>query len=449
MMNSNLFRHSAFAFGMATCAIAAEVSLPGGGKLTGDLAGMDKDGTISLISPFSGKPLQIRKDMALRVDFGSAGDVSEFVCDQRVELTNGDVLPVSVASLTDGVFQAESADFGALPIPRNLVSSIQLGLYPKRVIFSGPTDFNGWKRDEEGTRNWTIDGNEFVSQGQGSLSRDVGLTEKFILKFSLSWSNYPNFQFRFADSKPKENGRSDGYYVQMIGAGLGLFRDSPDQNGNIPIALLNRGTDGMRNNNMQIELRVDRSRSRIHLYVDGALEGRYTDPVPGGAPAGTSISLINRAPRENNQKVGNISIMEWDDRGDRHRSEERGDGKSDSLIGRNGERLGGKLSGVRKEGETTVYLFKSDFQRDVLEFPEKEVSTVFLGAVPTVSDDSDDKGYLLKLRGGGKMRVESCVFGEGKISVLHPLLGELEIARAGIVSIQRGKAPKAEPVPDQ
>jgi hypothetical protein len=102
-------------------------------------------------------------------------------------------------------------------------------------------------------------------------------------------------------------------------------------------------------------------------------------------------------------------ILEWDDRGDRHRSEERGDGKADSLIGRYGERFGGKLESIRSDGAATVYVFKSDFQKEPLQLPEEEVSTVFMGGEGKPSQSAATDGLILGLRGQGSMRVSTCV----------------------------------------
>lgn len=446
-MNSDFFKPTVLIFGIASFAMAAEVSLPDDGKLSGEVTSMDADGTIELVSPFSAKPMKIRGDKAIRVDFGAVKTGSH-VSDQKVELSNGDVLPVRVNVLANDLLSVESEDLGQISIPREILSSIQLGIFPKRVIYSGPTDFTGWIREKEGSQNWTIDGDQFVAEGLGMISKDVGLPEKFIIKFSFAWNNYPNFQFRFADPQDGLKESADRYIFQIVGSGLGIFRESTGGKANVPIVFLNRTSERQRENQMDIEIRMDRSRGKIQLLIDGEMEGGFTDPIPG-IPSGTGISLVSKAPRESSQRVGKIEILEWDDRGDRHRSEERGDGKSDSLIGRNGERLGGMLTGIRKDGETSVYLFKSDFQKDIMELPEEEVSTLFLSGQSEPEQKDVSGGYVLSLRGGGEISVSSCAFGDGKVRVVHPLLGSLEIDRAGITSLERRPVPKAKPIKSQ
>lgn len=443
-MTSDFFPCTAMLLGIATSAMAAEVSLHGDGRLTGEVSSMDADGTIALVSPLSHEPLRIRGDKAIRVDFGvDKRDID--VSGQKLQLRNGDMLPVRVNSLDDGLLQAESEDLGRFSIPREMISTIQLGIFPQRLIYSGPLDFKDWKREKANPESWKIEGGEFVAEGQGMISRDAGLPEKFILKFSFTWSNYPNLQFRFAEPMDAGSGRVDRYLLQFAGSGLGIFRESAAKSGNVPIVFLNRASERLRDNRMDIEIRVDRSRGQLRLYVDGEMEGRYTDPMPG-IPSGTGISIISRAPQESSQRIANIKVLEWDDRGDRHRTEDRGDGKSDSLIGRNGERLGGSLTGIRRDGDESVYLFKSDFQKEILELPEQEVSTVFIGGEGVSANDSDLEGFTLSLRGGGQMTVDSCVFDSGKVMAKHPLLGDVQIDRAGIISLVRREVPKPKPV---
>jgi hypothetical protein len=430
--------------GIAASAMAAEVSLQDDGRLTGEVSSMDADGTIELESLLSKKPLCIRADKTIRIDFGSdKRDVH--VSGQKLQLRNGDVLPVRVNSMADGLLEAESDDLGSLSIPREMISTIQLGIFPQRLIYSGPEDFKGWKRDKANPDSWKINDSEFVAKGNGTISRDAELPEKFILKFSFIWKNYPFLKVGFAEPQDAESGSVDRYLFQLVGSSLGVMRESNANKGNVPIVSMNRTSGRLQDSRMDVEIRVDRTRGQLQLYIDGEMEGRYIDPL-AGIPSGTGISISTRSASGGVQKIGNIKVFEWDDRADRHRTEDRGDGKSDSLIGRNGERLGGRLTGIRSDGDESVYLFKSDFQKGILELPEQEVSTVFVSASDDFQENYASEGFILSLRGGGQLTVSSCVFGSEKVTAKHPLLGDVQIDRAGVTSLVRRVVPKAKPV---
>jgi hypothetical protein len=440
MRNFNLQSLSALILGMAVAsAVAADVTLKGDAKLSGEITGIASDGTITLLSPNSEKALILSADQLQRVVFGNT-EKNFDLPEQRIELSNGDLLPVRVTSMEADLINVESPVLGTLSIPRDTVSSLQLGIVQEKVVYSGPKGMDGWSQDKSGAQAWEYESGRFVTSGQGTLTRDVGLPAKFILKFSFGWQNHPNFQFCFAHPPTARDAKQDKYIAEFSGSGFGVFREATNRM-RTPIILLSRSPDQITKRSMNVEIRVDRMRGLIELIVDGELVGRYTDPIEP-IPKGTCISIVSNASNESGQNLRDIMILDWDDRGDRHQSEERGDGKLDSLIGRYGERFGGNLESIRAVGASTVYVFKSDFQKEPLELPEEEVSTLFLGGQGKPSKSTTTGGLILGLRGQGSMRVSSCVLVGASVKVEHPLLGSLEFGREGISSLERILIPK-------
>lgn len=421
---------------------AADVSLSDGYTLSGELVAMDDAGTITLLSPLSEKPLMLRGEMVKRVAFKEAPVSFTEIPGQRVILSNGDILPAVIHELDEEGMKASSPDFGDVWIPRNIISSIQLGIFAENLIYSGGDDLAGWEQ-QGGSDSWSAGDGGFVAEGPGSLWREVEMPEKFILRFRLEWSKQPNFRVTFADTQPGKNGIADRYYFDFNGSSLSVYRDSKALRKSKPIMILGPWSDRFSGNSLDVEIRGDLKRGLLHFYLDRSLEGRFVDPLPN-IPKGSGITLTNRAPQNSGQKVSDIQIAEWDERGDRHRSEERGDGSSDAMIGRYGERFGGKLVSIRKEGDVTLYEFKSAFQKAPLLLPESEVSTIFFAGDEKLK--SDKGGLILRLRGYGEMRFVSCVFGADTVKAAHPLLGNIEIQRTGITSLEKRDIPKAKPI---
>jgi|694.fasta_scaffold67525_2 hypothetical protein len=447
MRSFNLHRLTALILGLAASSVhAADVSLKGDSKLSGDITGIAADGTITLLSPNAQKPLILSAEQVERVVFGNAGKDSELP-EQRVELSNGDILPVRVTSMEAGLLNVESPVLGTLAIPRDAVSSLQLGIVPKKVVYAGPKSIQGWSMNENRKQAWDYENERFLASGQGTLTRDVGLPAKFIMKFTFGWQNHPNFQFCFAHPPNARRARQDKYIAEFSGSGFGVFREATNRM-RTPIILQARSPDQIAKRSIDVEIRVDRIRAMIELRIDGELVGRYTDPIEP-IPGGTCISIVSNDLGQSGQYVRDIEILDWDDRGERHRSEERGDGKADSLIGRYGERFGGKLESIRANGTSTVYVFKSDFQKEPLELPEEEVSTLFLGGQGKPSKSATTGGLILGLRGQGSMRVSSCVLAGDSVKVEHRLLGSLEFEREGISSLERIWIPKEKPANDR
>lgn len=421
---------------------AADVSLSDGCSLTGELVSMDVEGTITLLSPLSKKPLLLLGEKVSHVGFDSTVGGDSEIPGQRVELTNGDVLPVTINRLDNDGMSVVSPDLGEVWIPRNLVSALQLGVFEERVVYSGGDDLSGWKA-QGNAESWVAKNGRLVAENSGSLNREVDLPEKFILRFRLEWSQQPNFRLTFADSEPEKSRQAERYYFDLNGSSLSILRDSEIFQKPKPIMLLGRTANRFSGNTLDVEIRGDLSRGLLHLYLDGVLEGRFTDPM-ANIPRGSGLGITNRAPQDSGQKISKIQVAEWDERSDRHRSEERGDGTTDAMIGRYGERFGGKLVSVRKDGDTRVYEFKSDFQKEPLLLPESEVSTVFFAENEDASGDSG--GLILRLRGNGEIKLSSCVFGEETVEAVHPLLGAVEVKREGITALEKRDIPKANPI---
>lgn len=444
MWNFNLMKPVALWLGLAVSALGTDFFLKDGNKLTGEFMGFDENGTITLVSPVASKPLLVNVDSLVEIDFGVVEDSGNVLPDQRIELVNGDILPMEVDALQSGELNVSSEDLGALSIPEKLVSSIQLGIVPERIVYKAGRDFQGWKRDGSGGRNWSVGDNGYKVKGAGEISRTVDLPEKFIIRFVFNWSDNPRFWFHFADPLEDSRERVNRYRLEISQANLSLKRESTGAAKFTQIAIVNRSKDRFKGDAVNVELKVDRTRGAIHMYVNGELEGRYSDPVPE-IPDSNGIAFVSAAPNGNSQTVANFQISEWDDRGDRHRAEERGDDQSDALIGRFGERFGGTLTGIEKGGDGAVYTFKSDFQEDAISLPEEEVSVVFLAPESAAPDVGDSNGLILNLRGGGKIQVNSCVFSGNKVSVVHPLLGQMELSRSSVISLMENPKSGAKP----
>jgi hypothetical protein len=201
--------------------------------------------------------------------------------------------------------------------------------------------------------------------------------------------------------------------------------------------LLNRTPNQFPDRRLEVEIRVARNTSRLQLFLNGEPEGEFVDPIPS-VPKGSGIAIICNTRSGGIQEVSNLEILELDESRGRHRSEERGDSKEDSLISREDDRWSGRLQEIRKTTKGPLFLFKSDFQEEPLEIPEADVSTVFF-AVPEAgrSEKTEKSPFILRLSGGGFLQVASCVFDEKSVSTEHPLLGTLTLSRDGIAAIER------------
>lgn len=433
------------AFSVPCSLLADDLTLETDARLTGTVRSINEAGIVELSTVLSPDSVLLKSGAVSKVEF-TASERRPTYPGTMVELTNGDLLPATIESLDEKNLDIATQDAGQLSIPRAVLKTLQLGVHQRKVIYSGPLSLEEWLRDGDDPMNWKFSDKTLTSNGPGGISRTFETPRQFILKFTLKWQANPRFKIYFADPLAEKGTAADRYFMQYNNTGLEIKRESTKGQRFPSVILLPRTPDQYPNNQIDVEIRVDRKASRIHLLINGEPEGAGVDPV-GNAPMGNGVSLVSSASAGEVQEIRNLEILELDNAGARHKSEDRGNPKNDSLISRDEDRWSGHLTGIRKGAEGAVFLFKSDFQAEPLELAETDVSTVFF-ANPQPSAPPAAKLFTLRLFGGGSLRVSSCSFSDNSITASHPLLGVLKINRAGVLAIDYLEAkPKPKPKP--
>jgi hypothetical protein len=414
---------------------ADKLTLTGDARLTGTVRSIHESGVVELASELSLEPVLLKAGAVDKVEF-SAPETANPPPGTLIELTNGDLLPATVETLDEQNLGVLTEYAGRLTIPRAALKSMQLGVHKRKAIYTGPRSTEEWSRDVDESRQWKFSNGTLVADGPASGSRKFETPPQFILKFTLKWQANPNFQIYFADPLTPKVESVDRYYMQFNGAGLEIKREASKGKRFQTVILLARTPDQFANNQMDVEIRVDRKASRLHLLLNGEPEGAGVDPV-ADAPPGNGVTLVSTSSAGLSQEIRAIEILELDNVRARHRSEDRGDTKTDSLISRDEDRWSGRLIRIRKGPEGAVFSFKSDFQEEPLELSEADVSTVFFAQPESQPSPANDHTFALRLSGEGSLRVSSCAFSPEGVTARHPLLGSLKIHRAGVVAMER------------
>lgn len=416
----------------------------GAARLSGRVRAIDAAGALELESPLSPEPLRIKPGQFRKAEFDAAGEASA-ATGTLLELANGDVLPVEVESFDDRVLVARSPVAGRLEVPRAAMGTLQLGVGLPRTVFRGPGPADGWLGGSDDLR---IDDEGMVSTGLTSAAREIGLPECFVLRFTLTWQlrQTPSFLVFFADPLKPKGERSDRYRFVFNSGGIEIKRLSATGNQHRSLLQLNRRPDQYPQRELKVEIRVDRKASRLQLFLNGEPENPVADPLQP-PPSGSGLVFECNASERSPHTVRDIEVLELQEAGVRHRSEDRGeDLTKDSLVSRDEDRWTGRLLGIRKAETGLVYRFQGEGEEQPLEIPAEEVSTVFLASGGPADAAPAATPFVLRLRGDGRLRVRSCAFDAASASVSHPLLGELRLDRGNILALER-IVPR--PAPDQ
>ena len=446
--------------GLAGLLRADDIIMDGGARFTGTVRSINEANVVELGTDLAPDPVLLKRDAVQKVTFSAKGAAPK-PPSALVELANGDLLPADIEAFDALKLTIVSPQAGRMEIPRDSLKSLELGIRQRNLIYAGPRNLNEWTGDDGEAKNWTFERASLIASGPATTSKNFALPRQFILRFTLKWQprQIPNFKVCFADPLKGKEERCDRYYVQFNNAGLEIKREAAQGKHFSTVVILNRNPNLYPDQQLRVELRVDRKGGKIHLLLNGEPEGDYADPItllPGGlVPDGTGITLTSIAQNGSTQEISAIEILEFDDARIRHRAEDRGDPKTDSLISREDDRWSGRLIEIRHTDDGPLFRFKGDFQQDPLEIREGDVATVFFAA----KDGKGDKGdkdpdlqqihpFVLRLCGGGSLRVASCLFTEDKVSAVHPLLGRLSLRRDGIVGMERtGSKAKTAPEP--
>ncbi len=421
--------------------LADELTLTGEARLTGTVRSIDESGVVGLETSLSPELMLLKPEFFQKLDFSvPSAEVQSAEVPRPsalVELTSGDLLPASIESLDDISLTVTAAEYSRIVIPRAALKSLQLGVRNRKIIYSGPRDLEEWTRQGNSPNSWALTNGSLISNGPGQASRDFETPRQFILKFTLKWQSNPAFQIFFADPLKQRGETSDRYYLQFNSAGMEIKRESTQGKHYETIIPSPRTPDHFPAGQVEVEIHVDRSTSKLHLFLNGEPEGSGLDRS-ASPPLGSGLTLMNSA-ESSNMEIRSIEIAELDNTRTRHRAEDRGDPHTDSLISRDDDRWSGQLTRIHRDTAGAVFTFKSDFQEEPLELGEKDVSTLFFATseAPIPPAAADAHTFLLRLRGEGSLRVASCAYSQDFITARHPLLGVMKINRSSVASVER------------
>ncbi|MEP4079708.1 hypothetical protein [Haloferula sp.] len=419
---------------------ADELELADGGKLNGVVRSITPNGIITADLAITDEPAEILADKVSRVRFGKA--IRNYGHDTMLTLINGDRLPCDITSISESEMMISTGYAGPLTIPRKNITTVQLGIRPRKTIYSGPEDLNHW----DVGNNWHFEDGALVSDGSGSVSREFkDLPDSFSFSLQLKWADKPMFKVFFSsDSSTSSGGNHDRYFMQVGSAGIEIKRQSSGKNSYHSLIVVNRSIDTFKDRKANFEIRFDHRQQRLLLYIDGQLEGQATDPLPM-IPEGKTVVFRSDASKAEAHRVSSILLREWDAAGERHRSEDRGDFGEDALINNKGERFGGRLQESKVSKNAMTFLFKSPLAPEALQIPAAEVSTLFFEKTDT--EESATPPLVLGLSGSGTIGARSCTFGPDKVELTHPLLGPLKLNRDVVMMLQRRPWPESQEPP--
>ncbi len=410
---------------------ADEVILADGSKLSGTISSLANDGELRLDTPLAFEPFRLLAKDITRVNL-SQPEAVRGDHDALIVLANDDRFACELKGIDATTVTVDTGFAGEIVIPRESVSTIQLGVRPRKLIYRGPESDAGWTIKN----GWNFDSNRFAASRPGTISREFDIPGSFSLRFRIAWRNSPNIQIYFASDSFETTGKSDRYYLQFGASAFELKRQqSNDGHPYLSMKSILRDPSEFTNSAVDVELRVDRKLGIVHVYLDGEYEGKFKDPLDA-APTGQGIMFRSNIGGEDVQYIDRIEVREWNASSDRHRNEERGDESQDVMITRSSDRGTGSIIGLTPDKDGGGISFKSPHYPDPVSHPVSEVSTLFF-ARPESRPPAASPVMQLALRERGSLGITSCVLEGNQLKAEHPLLGPLTLSRDAVAGLER------------
>ncbi|MFU8893798.1 MAG: hypothetical protein ACNA8L_09230 [Luteolibacter sp.] len=428
---------------LAACPLAHadHVSFVEGGRLSGNVLSIQDDGAIRLESPLAAEPISLQGESVERIEF-ERSETTPAAGNTRFELHNRDFLMGTLLSYSPEAGARIQADgIGEIELPAGTLRSMALDVQSSTLIYNGPDELANWTVTGRGANpNWQFHRQRLTATGSGQIGRMLDLPERYVIRLKFNWQGQPNFQLGFSDPLEEQQARVDRYYLQFGRAGIELKREAAEGRRWHTIGILNRTPDQFANREMEIELRVDRTKSVIHLAINGNQEGRFMDHS-GSPPTAGGISLRSSASAGHQLEITSIMVESWQDPSTRQSAPVHNvAGERDALVMREGDHFGGVIESIQPSDRGLLFSMKVDFREDPMVIHGDDVSIVGFAAGQLYERDAKAQGapdFVLKLHDRGRLTVTQSAFEDGRVRAAHPLLGDLILSRASVSSLER------------
>ncbi|MFC0017012.1 hypothetical protein [Roseibacillus persicicus] len=333
-----------FLFLTASAASAEIITLKSDDRFHGELLQISPEEGLVIQSPRSPEPIHFRADSFSHLDLENTAEIDPTQT-ERLVLTNGDILPGRLTSLDEEQLRYKGLAGGDITVPRKLVSTLRFGIKPQALSYEGPAPLEKWTGS--GVNNWVL--SEDTADGllmlePGEMQQDVGLGKQFILQFDLKWQERPSIRLYFCDDL-SDKAEKDRYYIDINSGGIQIRRESLEPRWHTLLSLSQ--IESFDDNQISVELRVNRLVGSIELFLDGKLIRIMRDTAK--PTQGDGLVIVRSRSDNSASYLSNLKAYTWDAVSQLELLEEPASEDVDSLVNAEGERMSGALLGLERE----------------------------------------------------------------------------------------------------
>lgn len=321
-----------------------QVTFTNGDHLHGTYLGLNNADTLSWQHTGAKATIEFSNENLHRILFNHGHPSSALSHNGYVKLTNGDLLPGNIETITSTNVALHTDYAGKLNIPRKFVSSITPQSGSETTIYKGPFTTGDWELIDEETdtfqqddqipladHSWEFHSSAWFSTNKkGYLKKqDLILPDQYSITFDLYAKSYSGITLIFAaDFKQplEQNKKSTVSTINSItnnfgsclllrisGTSLTLSqyqfnRDGVPQQERLTSTASNRKM--IQNQRSRVNVRVDRSKATIAVYLDQIFVSQWQLPKDDPILANNGLGFSSYSSRHLS-RISDIIIKKW------------------------------------------------------------------------------------------------------------------------------------------
>ena len=328
-----------------------------------------------------------------------------------VTLTNDDYLTGRLVSLDADKLVLETEHLGTLNLERIMVRSFSPNSKFSALLYSGPTDLEGWNLGGRNSANsWVASNGALVPLMQFPITREIpSLPDQSRMTFTADWKAYPAFNFGFGAAKARGDMFGEAGYNLMVSGNSIYFRRTTATEGSDNLWNINSdelGRSGARK--AVFELFIDRKKAAFTLFLNGKQIKQWTD-AKGYAGKGNHISFQSQV--QGGLRFTGIRVAAWDGVVPDPKEDTAPAATLDGIWFVNRDRIEGSVLAIR-DGRAHV---KSELTGEV-EIPLERISEIHLAPESRERARRNKGDVRLSLLGGLTLTADVRELAAGVIS---------------------------------
>lgn len=420
---------------------ADTLTLKDGDSLSGSISSITEE-AISLLSPATPTPLQVRPDGIEQITF-SNNAAAPVVHSELVTLKNGDVIPCSLLSLSDSTLELDTWFSGKLDTPRSSVSTLQFGITPEKIVFNDEPNLDDWKIERG---KWNVISekvNGFTQQKyecleRGSIAKQIDIPNNINISYDLEWQTSINFTFKFCADNTGRTEKQNSYHLFINYEGLKITRHQNDTKK----TLLTKASkfNNLKEKKLSISINLNRDTGEIAALMNGKLIDKVAHDTLEPTQGNYMTFSIGSG---DGFRISNFKITESTSSPNSKHGADQPSGASDLLIDNESNKFKGSIEFIKKKSpddQFTIAFTSEDSPDQTLEIPAHRVRTLYFGQP---DDEKETVKMPLKVTtiDKGSLQLSDIKFTDQKITGKHPDLGHCEIDIKAISSLKYQRSP--------